>query len=184
MKYIRKINGINNWIPSKIQLYDGSFSTGDILYKELRTTKNTLSIWSFSNEQELNDALVAIALNRDNIQKLSYMILDDEEIEQLGVPVEPEQGIADGLLDNGILNRHHNLCQIDFWRLGYISEYFIRLAKDSACYSFITEKNLFCLIQDYVKTGKIDCSQMKQSMRESYDSHLAKYQKTIVQKES
>lgn len=53
MKYIRKINGINNWIPSKTQLYAGSFSTGDILYKELRTTKNTLSIWSFSNDQEL-----------------------------------------------------------------------------------------------------------------------------------
>ncbi len=179
MKYIRKINGINNWIPSKTQLYDGSFSTGDILNKELRTTKNTLSIWSFSNNQELNDALVAIALNRDNIQKLSYMILDDEEIEQLGVPVEPEQGIADGLLDNEILNRHHNLCQIDFWRLGYISEYFIKLAKDSACCSFITEKKLFCLIQEYIKTGKIDCSQMKPKMRESYDSHLDKFQKAI-----
>lgn len=175
MRYIRKINGINNWIPSKTQLYDGSFSSGDILYKELRTTKNTLSIWSFSNNQELKDALVAIALNRDNIQKLSYMVLDDKEIEQLGVPVEPEQGIADGLLDNGILNRHHNLCQIDFWRLGYISEYFINLAKDSACCSFITERNLFCLIQDYVKIGKVDYSQMKQSMRHSYDLHLDRF---------
>lgn len=174
MKYIRKINGINNWIPSKTQLYDGSFSSGDILNKELRTTKNTLSIWSFGNEQELKDALVAIALNRDCIQKLNYMILDDKEISQLGVPVEPEKGIADGLLDDGILNRHHNLCKIDFWRLGYISEYFIKLAGNPTCYSFISKMDLFRLIIDYVKIGKIDYSQMKQSMKESYDSHLAR----------
>ena len=61
-----------------------------------------------------------------------------------------------------------------------LKEYFIKLANDSVCCSFITERNLFCLIQEYVKTGKIDCLQMKPSMKESYDSHLAKFQKTIV----
>lgn len=103
------------------------------------------------------------------------MILDEKEISQLGIPIEPEQGIADGLLDNAILNRHNNLCQIDFWRLGYISEYFIELANNPACYGLISEKNLFHLIQSYVQLGKIDCSQMKQTMRASYESHLDKF---------
>ena len=174
MKYIRKINGINNWNPSKTMLYDGSFSSGDILFKELRTTKNTLSIWSFTNDHELKDVLVAIALNRDNIQKLNYMILDDDEISQLGIFVEPEQGIADGLTDNAILNRHHNLTKIDFWRLGYVSEYFIELAKDENRHNSITEKRLFGLIRQSVDSGKINYDQMKPAMRSSYDSHKEK----------
>lgn len=174
MRYIRKINGINNWNPSKTMLYDGSFSSGDILFKELRTTKNTLSIWSFTNEQELNDVLVAIALNRDNIQKLNYMILDDDEISRLGILVEPEQGIADGLIDTAILDRHHNLTKIDFWRLGFVSEYFIELAKDEQRHSSITEKELFGLIKQYVDSGKVSYDQMKPSIRSSYDSHKDK----------
>ena len=99
------------------------------------------------------------------------MILDDDEISRLCILVEPEQGIAD---DTTILNRHHNLTKIDFWRLGYVSEYFIELAKDENRHSSITEKELLGLIKQYVDSGKVCYDRMKPTMRSSYDSHKDK----------
>lgn len=176
MKYIRRINSINHWDVRQMDLYKGSFSTGDILFSELKTDKNTLSLWSYQDDQEISDLLVAIALGRDSIQKLVYVIMDDEGIEKMGIPCKPERGDADGLKSENILMKHVNLTNIDFWRLGYVAEYLCELTQNNATHSCITENELFKLIRSRVEGGMVIVDEMNEKMRLSYQRHLEKEQ--------
>lgn len=178
MKYIRKINAVSHWDVDKMDLYDKSFSTGDILFNELRTEKNRLSVWKYSDSSEIEGLLVAIALNRDNIQKLFYVIMDDDRLKELQVPTdENEVGIADGLKSEEILKKHVNLDRIDFWRLGYVAEYLCNLTKADDSHGDISEKELFNLIKKYIDNGLITFEDMKPKMQESYKVHEQKYAK-------
>lgn len=155
-----------------MDLYPNCFSTGDILFSELKTEKNTLSIWGFNDDSEIDDLVVAIALSRRHIQKLVYVIMDDEKISKLGIPLVPERGDADGMINEEILNKHVNLEKIDFWRLGYVADYLCDLVKDDNSHKTVTEKTLFALIKNCVNAGTVVVDQMSDAMRTSYQNHL------------
>lgn len=174
MKYLRMISNINHWDKGKMNLYPGCFSTGDILLSNLRTNKNTLSLWSFDDESEKKELIVAMALSRQHIQKLVYVVMDDEGIEKLGIPLEFELGNADGITKQEILEKHANMTKIDFWRLGYVAEYLCELVNEDEKHGFVTDKDLFKMMKSCVEEGVLDIEQMNDSLKESYKKHLEK----------
>lgn len=173
MKYLRMISNINHWDTNKMNLYPNCFSTGDILLSDLKTEKNTLSLWSYDDDKEKDILLAAMALSRQHIQKLVYVVMDDEGIGKMGIPLEPEEGNADGITDKNILNKHINLAKIDFWRLGYVAEYLCKLVKEKDGHDFISDKDLFKLMKKLVNDGVIDVDQMNDTLRESFQKRLA-----------
>lgn len=173
MKYLRMISNMNHWDRDKMDLYPNCFSTGDILLSDLKTDKNTLSLWKFEDDQEKNDLIVAMAMSRQHIQKLVYVVMDDAGINQRGIPLEDELGNADGITDENILKKHVNMTKIDFWRLGYVAEYLCDLVKEDEGHAFVTDRQLYQLIKDRANNGIIDVDQMNNSMRESYLRRVA-----------
>lgn len=173
MKYLRMISNINHWDTTKMNLYPNCFSTGDILLSDLKTDKNTLSLWGYEKEEDKNTLLVAMALSRQHIQKLVYVIMDDDGINKRGIPLEPELGNADGITDKLILNKHVNLAKIDFWRLGYVAEYLCELVNKDECHSFISDKTLFHLMKQLANDGVLDVEQMNADLKESFQRRLA-----------
>lgn len=174
MKYIRKVQSIGRWDGSQKPLYEGAFSTGDILLVELKTENNTLSIWSYQTEEEKNEVLAAIALTRDHVDKLAYVEMDDDCLRrELEIPITPEDGVSDGIIKNEILKRHANLSQIDFWRLGYVAEYLTKLAKDPTAHNQKSKKEVFNLIKEQIEKKNIDINQMRPLLKESYERILS-----------
>lgn len=173
MKYLRMISNMNHWDRDKMDLYPNCFSTGDILLGDLKTDKNTLSLWKFEDDQEKNDLIVAMAMSRQHIQKLVYVVMDDAGINKRGIPLEDELGNADGITDENILKKHVNMTKIDFWRLGYVAEYLCDLVKEDEGHAFVTDRQLYQLIKDRANNGIIDVDQMNDSMRESYLKRVA-----------
>ena len=140
---------------------------------QMKTTKNTLSLWKFKDDQEKDDLIVAMAMSRQHIQKLVYVVMDDEGINKRGLPLEPELGNADGITKMDILRKHVNMTNIDFWRLGYVADYLCDLVKEVNGHDFVTEKQLYQLIKDRAQNGTIDVNQMNDSLRESYLKRIA-----------
>lgn len=173
MRYLRMISSMNHWDRGKMDLYPNCFSTGDILLSDLKTTKNTLSLWSFEDDQEKNDLIVAMAMSRQHIQKLVYVVMDDDGINKRGIPLEPEVGNADGIVNENILKKHVNMTKIDFWRLGYVAEYLCDLVEEDNGHALVTEKQLYQLIKDRANSGVVDINQMNESLRESYLKRVA-----------
>lgn len=173
MKYLRMISNMNHWDRGKMNLYPNCFSTGDILLSDLKTEKNTLSLWKFEDDQEKNDLIVAMAMSRQHIQKLVYVVMDDAGINKRGIPLEDEIGNADGIVDENILKKHVNMAKIDFWRLGYVAEYLCDLVEKDEGHDFVTDKQLYQLIKDRANNGTIDVDQMNESLRASYLKRIA-----------
>ena len=173
MKYLRMISNMNHWDREKMNLYPNCFSTGDILLSDLKTDKNTLSLWKYEDDQEKNDLIVAMAMSRQHIQKLVYVVMDDAGIKKRGIPLEDELGNADGIVDEAILNKHVNMTKIDFWRLGYVAEYLCDLVDKENGHAFVTDKQLYQMIKDRAQNGIIDVDLMNDSLRESYLKRVA-----------
>ena len=44
-------------------------------------SNNELSVWKADTQEDIEDAIVALALNRDRVSKLSYFLLEEDEVE-------------------------------------------------------------------------------------------------------
>lgn len=175
MKYIRKIDSIGRWDGTTEPLYDGAFCTGDILLADLKTTHNTLSIWAYNTEEEKEEVLAAIALTREHIDRLAFVIMDDVRIRELGIPLNPEEGVSEGITRKDILQRHANLSQIDFWRLGFVAEYISELAGKKDEHSQLSDKKVYMLIERHIANNDIDLTQVNGQLRESIEHARVKY---------
>ena len=176
MKYIRKIDSIGRWDGTTEPIYEGAFSSGDILLSELKTAHNTLSVWAFNTEEEKEEVLAAIAITRQHVDKLAFVIMDEVKIRELGIPLEPEVGIADGITRKDILQRHVNLAQIDFWRLGYVAEYISKLARQEDEHSQLSLKKVYLLIENHINKKNIDLSLVNEQLQLSFEKARQKYE--------
>ena len=79
---IRMISGISKWDGSKAVNRKDYYICGDAI-GDLRTTDNKLSVWKADTQEDINDAIVALALNRDSVSKLSYFLLKEEDLDFL-----------------------------------------------------------------------------------------------------
>jgi len=145
--------------------------SGDRL-SDLKTCKNTLSIWSYKNEEEKKDALVALAANRNNIQKLQYIILEKEELEKLGLSIQSEQGECKCLEGKSpeILGRHYNIVNLDYWQLGFLAEHITKRVKeikdDNLLSSHqLTEKKVKELIKLYAESNRLDIDKLSPDIK-------------------
>lgn len=175
MKYIRKIESIGRWDGTNDPIYEGAFSTGDILLSELKTAHNTLSLWGYNTDDEKNEVLAAIALTRQHIGRLAYVVMDETRINELGIPLVPEKGVSEGIIREEILQRHVNLDKIDFWRLGYVAEYISQLAKIDEEHSQLSDKKVYLLINEQINKKNIDIALANGEIQHSYESAKLKY---------
>ncbi len=83
---IRMLSSIKNWDGSNIVNRPDAFISGDTI-SELRSKDNRLSVWLANSEDDINDALVALALNRENVSKINYCLLEDKKLEELGISI-------------------------------------------------------------------------------------------------
>lgn len=175
MKFIRKIDSIGRWDGTATPIYEGAFSTGDILLTELKTEHNTLSIWGYETEDEKDEVLAAMALTRQHVNRLAYVMMDEVYINNLGIPLKPEEGIADGIIRKEILQRHVNLAEIDFWRLGYVAEYISKLAKKKEDHFQLSDKKVYQLIERHIRKKNIDINLVNEALQDSYARAQLKY---------
>lgn len=161
---IRMISGISKWDGSKIINRKDSYICGDAI-SDLRTTDNKLSVWKADNQEDINDAIVALALNRDSVSKISYFLLKEEDLDKMEICISDKQaGVAAGL-DSLILTKHRDLTDLDYWRLGYLAEHLIELAKDESNRKNCSAREVKELLERYKNENKIIPEQVKEKLR-------------------
>lgn len=75
------ISSISRWDGSRSVNRKDAFICGDAI-SDLRTTNNELSVWKADTQEDIEDAIVALALNRDSVSKLSYFLLEEDELKK------------------------------------------------------------------------------------------------------
>lgn len=153
----------NKWNPVKDVNRKDAFLAGDNL-TELRTTKNMLSVWLANSEEDIEDAIAAMALNKDQPCKMVGYLLDEKELEDLEIQTaDNEEGKALGA-DESILKKHRNLIELDYWRLGYLTQYMIGLSKDNKRQIIRTKEEVVSILNKF-KGTKITAEKVNDKLR-------------------
>lgn len=161
---IRFISSISKWDESKVINRPDAFICGDTI-SDLRTTDNNLSVWKADSEEDIEDAIVALALNRDAVDKIIYILIREEDLAKLEIEISYKNaGKAPGLKDS-ILNKHRDLIELDFWRIGFLAEYMLRLAKDENHRKLCSKAEVKKLLNKY-KGSKIKIENMSEKLKE------------------
>lgn len=153
----------NKWDPVRDVDRKDAFLAGDNV-TELRTSKNMLSVWLANSQEDIDDAMVAMALNKDNPCKMVAYLMDEKELE--GIEIETadnEIGKALGA-DESILLKHRNLVELDYWRLGYLTEYMIKLSQNKDRQVVMTKGEVVELLNKY-KGTKISADKVNEKLR-------------------
>lgn len=108
---IRMIANVGRWDGSKPVHREDATIWGDAV-TDLKTTSNRLSTWLANNDEDVEDAIVALALSRDKVQKMCYMFLNEDILHNLGIDLDSKKGEAPGL-DKEILKKHRDLVELD-----------------------------------------------------------------------
>lgn len=101
----------------------------DTITKELKTDSNNLSLWKIQSDSELLDAILAIAVSRNEIARLDIVIFDDAEFANKGLNVKntPENGLCPIESFNQF---HYDLENLDYEKLGLFSSMIIDKIED------------------------------------------------------
>lgn len=167
---IRKIKSIGCWDPKtfKDKIHrDDATTPGDAI-ADLKTDQNGLSVWFTPDleDEHIYPVIAAIATNRDSIQKVTYVVLDEEKLHTLGIEHEQIPGVAPGIIDSQILNRHFDLIDIDYKRLGLLAEYIQDLIKKKRGKT-INEKQLGKYINQMIENKQINVDNLKVGIKNS-----------------
>lgn len=165
---IRKIKSIGCWDPKtfKDKIHRDDVTTPGDAIADLKTDQNGLSVWFTPDLEDENiyPVIAAIAINRDSIQKVTYVVLEEEKLHSLGIEHKQIPGVAPGIADSEILNRHFDLIDIDYKRLGLLAEYIQDLIKNKDGKT-INEKQIEKYIREMIETKQIDVDNLKDGIR-------------------
>lgn len=162
---IRLISSISKWDESKVVDRPNAFINGDTI-SDLRTTDNKLSVWKADSKEDIEDAIVALALNRDAVNKVNYLLIQEEDLAKLEIEISDEEaGIAPGLKES-ILNKHRDLIELDYWHIGFLAEYMLRLAKDENYRKVCSKADVKMLLEKYKEERKIEPENMSEKLKE------------------
>ena len=169
---IRKIKSIGCWDPNtfKKKIHrDDATTPGDAI-ADLKTDQNGLSVWFTPDLDDKNiyPVIAAIAINRDTIQKVTYVVLDEKRLQSLGIEHKQISGIAPGIVDEDILNRHFDLIDIDYKRLGLLADYIQELITNKAGKT-INDKQLEEYINQMIENDQINVDNLKVGIKNSLE---------------
>ena len=160
---VRKIDAISKWDNPKPVNRKDSTVPGDTL-SELRTRGNKLSVWLANSEEDVEDAVAALTLSKDDTDRLCLLVLDEKELSssyEIEV-LDDEKGDAQGASEE-ILNKHRNLVELDHKRLGLLAEYMLKQARNTNNRKTYTAMQVKNILNKY-KGTKIDVQNVKKKI--------------------
>lgn len=163
-RFLRRVDKIDIWDnPMPVNREDALF-TGDML-ADLRTKDNKLSVWQADTEEDFEDAIVAMALCRDSVQKMCCLILDDQDLSNLEIEIIKDNTIDSNGIDESVLLKHGDLVNIDYWRIGYLTEYMLKIVQDKNRQKTYTKPEVHKLLNKYKQNNMISIDNMKSALK-------------------
>jgi hypothetical protein len=141
----------------------------DTITTDLKTSSNTLSLWRIEDDTEILKSVLALAVMRNKITRLDVMIFDETELIESGLEIQntPENGDTPYEEFN---QNHFDIIQMDYEKLGHLSELMIRKLKDdSKCIRYNKAK-----ISEILYNGLVDGNYLFEALSESLQVDLKK----------
>lgn len=162
---IRSIASLARWDGTTVVNRPDATIAGDVI-SDLRTQRNTLSVWCADTQEDINDAIIAMSLNRTDVSKMIALLLDENEPASMQITSSSENpGKAPGAIES-IKKKHRDLVEIDYKRLGELSNYMMSVVHNKARRIEISKPKLIELLIKYKEENKIILNEVNTDLRE------------------
>jgi hypothetical protein len=137
--------------------------SADALTADLRTTDNTLSLWEIGGEEDLNDAVLALAISKKakKFEKMDLILIPKDIIlaKQLSIRESPGDTFAEKLSDT-----HREVVDLKYPSLGVFAQIIIELLSEKAP-TTITKIEVENIVKTAYNDSKIDISCLPEDMK-------------------
>lgn len=157
--YIRMINKKAKWEQDKNK--NISDISSDIITNCLKTSQDTLSLWYVENEDEIDNAIIALSSNRDYVNRLDYIVIPDQYIKDYNLELNKEEGNSPYISFN---NNHYNIVNINYSLLGRIAEMIVDIINNGQKIERIHEKVIKSKLKTAIEKKLLDTQKMKESL--------------------
>lgn len=163
------LRGIKN---KNISLYDEIPSTtylsqNDVeadYFKDIETTKNSLSIWEIDDDKkDLERVIAALASNKNQIEPFSYILFRKEELESAGIEVLQINGDT---LDSQINSRHWDIVELTGLKLIELAKI---LKNNSSNAGQMLKPKITDLIRESISNGNILKDALNKGIKKDLD---------------
>ena len=158
MLLIRKINK-SKWF--QIDIKNDDDVSADAITNCLKTTKNTLSVWSIEIEEDIETAILAIASNLDHIETIDVVILNDEKLQEYGIKIITSMGNTP--IDS-LKEIHRDLAELTFSKLGQIKDHIVERIRNDKIKRF-TKRDLKKILKNAIEKGFLELDDLNDSVR-------------------
>lgn len=122
---------------------------------DLRTQKNGLSVFIIDNDRNNLDRVVAaFAANRDDYDKLDYVLFEDRVLDELEIRTQQQPGITP---DPQVNRWHINLVELSAQKVVDLARAILRYGTTSR----VLKKTVQKMIEDGVLEGRIDRARLR-----------------------
>lgn len=171
MYLARKIT-LTKWDPrnkNNLSLSEHEIAA-DAVTGDLRTKENTLSFWRCSSgtQSEVEEAALAIAATWDRTQRLCIIWLDISDLKADGHTFQDTIGHTP-VMD--LAQRHVNICNLDYVRLGKIAERVTMAIKNNR-YRLLTKKLVRNLLVSAARERRFSLSNLSEGLQKEIAPHL------------
>lgn len=113
---VRKIDK-GKWLQNKI--LDGEDVSADAITNCTKTKNNSLSVWEVPNEDQVDEAVLAILSGHDHLETFDIVVLQSTELMELGISLDHSKGIC-GVRD--LVDNHVDIIELTYRKLGILAE--------------------------------------------------------------
>ena len=135
----------------------------DAVTADLRTRNNTLSFWRCGDgtEEELNEAVLALAAGGQRVENIEIVWLAYEELRADGQSLDNTAGrtpVAD------LVERHVDLSFLDYVRLGKVADRVVA-ALEKGRHRRVTRPRVAAILANAVQQRRLDLSDLQEKVR-------------------
>ncbi|MHA1789462.1 MAG: hypothetical protein ACTSXT_09565 [Candidatus Helarchaeota archaeon] len=135
--------------------------SADAITNCLKTTRNTLSVWSIKNENDIDKAILAIASNLDHIETIDVVILNDSVLHNFGIKIIASTGNTP---IESLREFHRDLSELTFSKIGHIKDHIVERIRNNKLKRF-TRGKLIKLLKEAIDKGLLELEDLNDSIR-------------------
>lgn len=159
MTYLVRMISRGKWPDSDYNIITIDKLSADAV-TDLKTSKNTLSTWEINSKEELEYVALALAANRNKIEKIDIVSIEKAQIVNSGFEIGNNPGntpVTD------IADTHKDIINLTHKSLGEFATIVLKSLEDR--HIFYSKKDVTQIFIKAIKEGRLDINKVNKDLR-------------------
>lgn len=155
---VRKVTK-SKWLQNNIS--EGESPSADAITTDLRTTKNSLSVWEIESIDMLEDAVLAIVSAGDHLDTIDVILFDSDdfscsrlEVRKTDVPIPFKD----------FIKQHRDIVNLNYRSLGEVAKLIVKSISSNSGICRFSRGKLKKIINSGLSEGKVQSDAMNHAI--------------------